>query len=173
MIRYARPFFPPKSLVSFNSLEFWSIFDQELDSCYISLILLKTTVLILDYWDSFFYATEKVDDPCFLCTQLRLDQIGLNCVVGERPEVYKRKRVTSSSFYSKSKWNILSMINNKIRGRGFNTAYYPPITYCWTGLLTLDHSYIVGNLTNSKIAETKDLEPLKSWHFCISNFWTC
>jgi hypothetical protein len=26
----------------------------------------------------------------------------------------------------------------------------------------LDHSYLVGNLTNSKIAETKALEPLKS-----------
>jgi hypothetical protein len=47
------------------------------------------------------------------------------------------------------------------------------ITYSWTGLLILDHSYLVGNLTNSKIAETKALEPLKSWQFCISNFRTC
>jgi hypothetical protein len=39
---------------------------------------------------------------------------------------------------------------------------YPPINYYWTGLLILDHSYLVGNLTNSKIAETKALEPLKS-----------
>jgi hypothetical protein len=39
---------------------------------------------------------------------------------------------------------------------------YPPIIYYWTGLLILDHSYLVGNLTNSKIAETKALEPLKS-----------
>jgi hypothetical protein len=46
----------------------------------------------------------------------------------------------------------------------------PPITYYWTVPQILDHSYIVGNLTNSKIAETKTLEPLKSWHFCISNF---
>jgi hypothetical protein len=37
-----------------------------------------------------------------------------------------------------------------------------PITYYWTGLLILDNSYLVGNLTNSKIAETKALEPLKS-----------
>ncbi len=37
-----------------------------------------------------------------------------------------------------------------------------PITYYWTGLLIMDHSYLVGNLTNSKIAETKALEPLKS-----------
>ncbi len=49
----------------------------------------------------------------------------------------------------------------------------PPITYCWTGLLILDHSYLAGNLTNAKIAETKALEPLKPWHFCTSNFWTC
>ncbi len=36
----------------------------------------------------------------------------------------------------------------------------PPITYYWTGVLILDHSYLVENLTiNSKIAETKALEP--------------
>jgi hypothetical protein len=34
-----------------------------------------------------------------------------------------------------------------------------PITYSWTGLLILDHSYLVGSLTNSKITETKALEP--------------
>jgi hypothetical protein len=38
----------------------------------------------------------------------------------------------------------------------------PPVTYRWTRLLILDHSYLVGNLTNSKIVETKALEPLKS-----------
>ncbi len=38
---------------------------------------------------------------------------------------------------------------------------YPPITYYWTGLLMLDNSYLVGNLTNSKITETKASEPLK------------
>jgi hypothetical protein len=37
-----------------------------------------------------------------------------------------------------------------------------PITYYWTVSLILDHSYLVGNLTNSKIVETKPLEPLKS-----------
>jgi hypothetical protein len=47
---------------------------------------------------------------------------------------------------------------------------YPTITYYWTGLLILDHSYLVGNLTNSKIAETKALEPLKSWHFVSAIF---
>jgi hypothetical protein len=39
---------------------------------------------------------------------------------------------------------------------------YPPITDFWTGLLILDPSYLVGNLTNSKIAETKALESLRS-----------
>ncbi len=40
---------------------------------------------------------------------------------------------------------------------------YPPMAYYWTDLLILDHSYLVGNLTiNSKIAETKALEPLES-----------
>jgi hypothetical protein len=50
---------------------------------------------------------------------------------------------------------------------------YPPITYYWTVPLILDHSCLVGNWTISKIAETKALEPLKSGHFCISNFRTC
>ncbi len=38
----------------------------------------------------------------------------------------------------------------------------PPITYSCTGLLILDNSYLVGKLTNSIIAETKALVPLKS-----------
>ncbi len=41
-------------------------------------------------------------------------------------------------------------------------THYTKITYYWTGLLILDHSYLVWNLTNSKIPETKALEPLKS-----------
>ncbi len=32
---------------------------------------------------------------------------------------------------------------------------YPPITYSWTLPLILDHSYLVGKLTSSKIADTK------------------
>ncbi len=51
--------------------------------------------------------------------------------------------------------------------------YIPPITYYWTGILILNHSYPVENLTNSKIAEAKALEPLKSLHICISNCQTC
>jgi hypothetical protein len=31
---------------------------------------------------------------------------------------------------------------------------YPPITYYWTVYLILDHSYLVGKLTSSKIADT-------------------
>jgi hypothetical protein len=46
-------------------------------------------------------------------------------------------------------------------------------THYWTVPLILDLSYLVGNLTNSKIAETKALEPPKSWHFCIIKFQTC
>jgi hypothetical protein len=42
------------------------------------------------------------------------------------------------------------------------TCIYLPITYYWTGLLILDHSYLVGNLTNSRIAATKALQLLKS-----------
>jgi hypothetical protein len=39
---------------------------------------------------------------------------------------------------------------------------YSPVTYSWTGLLIWDTSYLVGNMSNSKIAEMKALEPLKS-----------
>ncbi len=49
----------------------------------------------------------------------------------------------------------------------------PTITYYWTRLLIMDHTlYLVGNFTNSKIAETKAIELLQSWHLCMSNFWT-
>ncbi len=34
-------------------------------------------------------------------------------------------------------------------------SMYPPITYCWTVPLILDHLYLVGNLTSSRIAHTK------------------
>ncbi len=51
-------------------------------------------------------------------------------------------------------------------GRQFFTltlkVMLPPITYYWTGPLILDHPCLVGNLTNTKIAETKALETLKS-----------
>ncbi len=54
----------------------------------------------------------------------------------------------------------ITKIGNLIAIYGSNI--YPTITYYWTGLLMLDPSYLVGNLTNSKIAETKALEPPKS-----------
>jgi hypothetical protein len=44
----------------------------------------------------------------------------------------------------------------------FDLRLYLSITYYWTGFLILDHSYLVGNLTNSKIAEIKATGPLKS-----------
>ncbi len=47
---------------------------------------------------------------------------------------------------------------------------YPPITYYWTGFLILDYSYLVGNLTNSKIAGTKALEPLNPDTFVSASF---
>ncbi len=57
-----------------------------------------------------------------------------------------------------SNYNSESKISQGI----INLEYYPTITYYWTVSLKLDHSYLVGNLTNSKIAETKALELLKS-----------
>jgi hypothetical protein len=39
--------------------------------------------------------------------------------------------------------------------KGYNPKLkrYPQITYYWTSLVILGNSYLVGNLTNSKIAE--------------------
>jgi hypothetical protein len=77
--------------------------------------------------------------------------------------------------------NVYSLINtvkaSNFRPYGnfglFLQDPYPPITYYWTGILILDHSYLVENLKISKIAESKALEPLKFSHFCISNFRAC
>ncbi len=47
---------------------------------------------------------------------------------------------------------------------------YPLITYYWTAsLLILDHSYLLGNLINSRIAENKSFRTSK---ILISNFRT-
>jgi hypothetical protein len=54
---------------------------------------------------------------------------------------------------------IIERLSKKINQKHM---LYPSITYYWTVHLILDHSDLVGNLTNSKIAETKALEPLKS-----------
>ncbi len=58
-------------------------------------------------------------------------------------------------------YTISSLIQQYIIVQEHVRSMCPPITYSWTGLLILDHSYLVGNLTNSKIGETKALEPLK------------
>jgi hypothetical protein len=50
---------------------------------------------------------------------------------------------------------------DEVARHGHRLTIYTPITYHWTGLLILDHPYLVENVTNSKIAETKALEPLK------------
>jgi hypothetical protein len=85
-----------------------------------------------------------------------------------------RRRVTSAVFGRTSSRRIgWSGRESHWKWSCKTRSHFPPITYYWTGFLILDHSYLVGNLTNSKIAETKALESLKSWHFCISNFWTC
>jgi hypothetical protein len=44
-------------------------------------------------------------------------------------------------------------VNTEIFGRGSQDI--PPITYYWTVPLILDHSYLVGKSTSSKIADTK------------------
>ncbi len=59
-------------------------------------------------------------------------------------------------------YHMLKISSKRSNNGLFGVLKHPPITYYWTGLVILDHTYLVGNLTNSKIAETKALEPLKS-----------
>ncbi len=66
-------------------------------------------------------------------------------------------------------WWFLAVRHIYVRLLAFPHNNYPPITYYWTDLLILNHSYLV----DSNYAETKALQLLKSWHFCISNFRTC
>ncbi len=47
---------------------------------------------------------------------------------------------------------------------------YPSITYSWTVPLILDHSYLVGNLTNSKIAEKKSFRTSKIMSLLYQQF---
>jgi hypothetical protein len=59
----------------------------------------------------------------------------------------------------KKEMNDKSSKMNVFRETSICQLCYPSITYYWTGLLMLDHSHLDGNLTNSKIAEPKPLEP--------------
>jgi hypothetical protein len=45
-----------------------------------------------------------------------------------------------------------------------------PITYYWTVPLILDHSYLVGELTSSKIADSPDLRGSKAFVSAIFEF---
>ncbi len=86
---------------------------------------------------------------------------------------YQEARRKNEKRFLETREELYGRSNEKFLKSKSNINDYPPITYYWTGLLISDHSDIVGNLTNSKIAETKSLEPLKSWHLSISNFWIC
>jgi hypothetical protein len=88
------------------------------------------------------------------------DFLGLRC----------RSKTHLSFYIRRAGFSFLQSLERSFREL---ELWFLPITYYWTGLLILDHSYLVGNFSNSKIAETKALEPLKSWHFCISNFRSC
>ncbi len=79
----------------------------------------------------------------------------------------KLKASTISNQQLQSDWSFIISLRCK---QWSCSSLLPTITYYWTVPLILDHSYLLGNWTNSKIAETNALEPLKSWHLCISNF---
>ncbi len=48
----------------------------------------------------------------------------------------------------------LTLVSFFFRVQGWS-RYYPPITYYWTVPIFLDHSYLVGKITSSKIADVK------------------
>jgi hypothetical protein len=112
-------------------------------------------------------------NPALLLTvlQVLLDHV-LSQLFLSVPALRKMGVDVLDSFERRGGWNVTVLIFSS--GRCVVLIFqYPQITYYWTVHLILDHSYLAGNLTNSKIDETKALEPIKSWHFCISNFRTC
>jgi hypothetical protein len=50
---------------------------------------------------------------------------------------------------------LLSWTRRHLLSYSLSSFWYPTISYYWTVPLILDHSYLVGNLTSSKIADTK------------------
>ncbi len=84
-----------------------------------------------------------------------------------RPTIFLENRWHAGYYlYVRSRWPcvVVYQVGKK------PVIIYPTITYYWTVPLILDHSYLVRNLTSSKIAETKALEPLKSWTFVSAIF---
>ncbi len=117
-----------------------------------------------------------------LCASDRTICHGFNFVKTSVPDGHASCQLFSLGFNTTGIAVARSLVYLKLQTRDENgrldNMYHeqhiiPPITYYWTGLLMLDHSNLVGILTNSKITETKALEPQKSWHFCTSIFWTC
>ncbi len=51
--------------------------------------------------------------------------------------------------------HVLANLHSRFRKNARLPLALPPITYYWTVSLIVDHSYLVGNLTSSKIADTK------------------
>jgi hypothetical protein len=94
---------------------------------------------------------------CASCTDLPVTEMPVheNVIF-----VYEELRVTEAKKMGHSaRKEALHVRNNYLANRDLT---YPSITYYWTVPLILDHSYLVRYLKNSKIGETKVLEPLKS-----------
>jgi hypothetical protein len=75
---------------------------------------------------------------------------------------FRQSGVTSAPVRSKASFFFFLRMILKNLERSWGYVWYHPIIYYWTLPLIMDHSYLVGNLTYSKIAETKALEPQKS-----------
>jgi hypothetical protein len=79
----------------------------------------------------------------------------------EVPRLFKRvEKIVQTGAYSmgqRVKENQkIELFDVSKQSSNFNLLRrYPPITYHWTVPLILDHSYLVGISTSSKIADTK------------------
>ncbi len=77
-----------------------------------------------------------------------------------RDKSVRTRRGMGKEYRNSYHWSISILSNGKIESPTVNG--YTLITYYWTGLPILDHSYLVGNLTKAKMAQTKALAPLRS-----------
>jgi hypothetical protein len=94
------------------------------------------------------------------------DEEGECSVVIGLMQMFRRKNITSMVEFLPINYCIYSAVSEKkkllLESSLYDVAFldygsrrYQPITYYWTVPLILDHSYLVGRLTSSKIADTK------------------
>jgi hypothetical protein len=123
---------------------------------------------------------ERAEDRCKTLTSSLETEVNVRCEFTLPPVTFTTGLLVIKAKRAKNQWTMRESVQNFLYLTAqsspldftifFSSAHlwsmrfkeYPPITYSWTVPPILDHSYLVGNLTNAKIAETKASEPLES-----------